>query len=70
MGIQRFDSILDTVEKLTIDEQETLLDILSHRITERRRAELVNDARDAREELRRGGCSVATPSELMKEILP
>lgn len=63
------DSILDAAERLSLDEQEALVDILSHRITERRRSELAKDVRDAREEFRQGGCSPATLGELVREIL-
>ncbi len=64
------DSVLDAAEKLSLDEQETLVDILSHRITERRRSELAKDVWDARQEFSDGACRSATPDELMKDILP
>jgi hypothetical protein len=69
MGDVGFDLVLDAVEKLSLDEQETLVDILTHRIAAHRRTELAKDVRDAEEEFRQGGCSPITPGELMKEIL-
>jgi hypothetical protein len=64
-----FGEILEDAEKLTPEEQEELLDILSRRITERRRLSLAQDARSARSELGKGQCRPATPDELMAEIL-
>jgi hypothetical protein len=63
-----FSAALDAVEKLSLDEQETLVDILRHRIAEYRRTELAKDVQDAQQEFRDGGCSPAAPGELMKEI--
>jgi hypothetical protein len=64
-----FDAVLDAVEKLSLDEQEALLDILRHRIVEHRRTELAQNVQDAQQEFRQGGCSPATPGELRQEIL-
>ena len=64
-----FAEVLDAAGKLTLPEQEELVDILHRRMIEQRRAEIVEDVRDADREFRAGGCSPASPSELMKDIL-
>ena len=64
-----FAEVLDAVGKLTLPEQEELVDILHRRMIEQRRAEIVEDVRDAERELGAGGCRPASPSELMKDIL-
>ena len=63
-----FNDVLEAVEGLSFDKQETLVGILRRRLAERRRAELVQDAREAYEEYQRGECRPTTPQELVREI--
>jgi hypothetical protein len=64
-----FSEALDAVEKLTLPEQEELVDILRRRLIEQRRAELVKDVQDAEREFQAGGSRPVSPNELIKEIL-
>ncbi len=64
-----FGEILDAADKLPLEDQETLADILQRRIIEHRREELEADIRAARSEFSTGKCQPATPDELMDEIL-
>lgn len=64
-----FGDVLEDADRLTAEEQEELMEVLSRRIAERRRQSLAEDIRSARGELRKGRCSSATPDELMTEIL-
>jgi hypothetical protein len=64
-----FAETLEAVEKLTLPEQEELVDIVHRRLVEQRRVELVKDTQDAEHAFQAGGCPAASPSELMKEIL-
>lgn len=64
-----FGEVLEAADKLTLEEQETLIDILHRRMIDRRRAELAKDIEAAREEFREGRCRPATPDEIMEEIL-
>ena len=64
-----FGEILEAADQLTLEEQESLIDILHRRMIERRRAELAKDIEDARREFEEGRCQPATPSEIMEEIL-
>ena len=61
--------VLESADKLSLDEQETLTEILHRRLIEYRRAELAKEIQNAQQEYRQGRCRPATPSELMKEIL-
>ncbi|MBI4810393.1 MAG: hypothetical protein HY800_02920 [Ignavibacteriales bacterium] len=61
--------ILEEAERLSLEEQETLLEILNHRIMNRRRAELSKDIQDAQREFREGKTRTATSDELMNEIM-
>ena len=64
-----FAEIVDAAHELTLDEQETLLDILRRRIAERGRQRILQDAEEALREHERGETKVATPDEIMKDIL-
>jgi hypothetical protein len=62
-----FADIVDLADKLSADEQETLLEILGRRIAQRRRAELAGEIRQAREEFARGESRPATVRQIMDE---
>ncbi|MFO0791150.1 MAG: hypothetical protein U0805_16945 [Pirellulales bacterium] len=42
-----FSEVVEAANKLSTDEQETLLEILGHRLVERKRAELARDIEKA-----------------------
>jgi hypothetical protein len=64
-----FGEVLEAADKLTLEEQESLIDILHRRMIERRRVELAKEIEEARKEFEGGHCQPATPSEIMEEIL-
>jgi U3 small nucleolar ribonucleoprotein component len=64
-----FGEVLDTVEQLSLEDQEALTDIIRRRIIEQRRAELAKDIQEAQEEFKAGSARPVTPDELMAEIL-
>lgn len=61
--------VLEAADKLSLDEQEDVVQILKKRISEKRRAELIEDLRISEEEYRRGECKQVTPDELRDELL-
>lgn len=67
--VMTFNKVLESVDKLSLDEQETLTEVLHRRIIEHRRTELAKEIQDAQQEFKEGRCKPTTPSELMKEIL-
>ena len=68
-NVMTFNKVLESADKLSLDEQEALTEVLHRRIIEHRRAELAKEIKDAQQEFKDGKCKPATPSELMKEIL-
>jgi ribosome-binding factor A len=64
-----FTEIVDAADRLSEQDQENLIDILQKRLRDRRRAELVNDVREAKQEFAAGKCQAVTPAQLMEEIL-
>ena len=68
-NIITFNEVLESADKLSLDDQETLLEVLHRRIIEHRREELSKEIGDAQKEFQEGKCKPTTPSDLMKEIL-
>ncbi len=63
-----FDEVLDAANKLSPEEQETLIEILHRRLADNRRSELVKDIRTSQEEFESGASRPATPDQIIKEI--
>ncbi len=64
-----FGEVLEAIETLSLEDQETLQEILHRRLIERRREELVQDVQQAQQEFQAGQCRPVTPEDLMKEIV-
>ncbi len=67
--MQSFSSVLDAVDKLSIEDQEALIEVIKRRILEYRRTRLANEVRQAQQEFEAGGCFPASPAYLLNEIL-
>ena len=67
--VMRFGEVLEAAERLSEDEQETLLEVLHKRLAERRRQEIAEEVLAARREHERGEARPATVDGLMDEIL-
>ena len=63
-----FQVALEAVEKLAPRDQEMLVEIMRHRLTEQRRADLAEDIAAAREAYQRGDVRRGTVDELMAEL--
>jgi hypothetical protein len=61
--------VVDAADRLTVEEQETLVTVLSRRLADRRRAELVRDIREGQKEFEQGALRPSTPEKIVKEIL-
>ena len=68
-NVATFNEVLESADKLSLDEQETLAEILRKRLIDHRRTELAKEIQEAQQEYQEGRAQPATPSELMKEIL-
>ena len=67
--MKNYGQVLDSIEALPEDQQESLLDIVRKRLAERRRAALVKSVGEARKEFKSGKLRPATSSEIMRKIL-
>jgi hypothetical protein len=63
-----FQVALETVEELTPEDQEMLVEIVRRRLIEQRRAELAQDIAAAREAYGRGDVRRGTVDDLMAEL--
>ena len=64
-----FGEVLEAIDQLSFDEQETLIDILHHRLAEQSRKQLVAEVEAAQQEFSEGKSQPTTTEDLMKEIL-
>jgi len=68
-GVPSFHLIAEAADRLSEEEQETLIELLNHRLAERRRAELIRDIQESQREFDSGSLRAKTPNEIMNEIL-
>jgi hypothetical protein len=64
-----FSDVLDTIEDFSIDEKETLVDILQHRLQEAKRQRIIKSVEESRREFEKGELKSASVDEIMREIL-
>lgn len=67
--MKTFGQLLESIEELPVEDQESLVTVMQKRMAERRRNELIDAVSKARAEFKTGKCRPATPSEIMKKIL-
>ena len=64
-----FGELLDAVDHLSLDEQESFIDVIRHRIAECRRHEVSSLILSARKEYQQGKLHPETPQDIMNSIL-
>jgi hypothetical protein len=64
----KFAQVLDSADGLAFEEQESLVELLQHRLAEHRRAELMAAVKSARREFKAGLCRPASPVQIIKRI--
>lgn len=64
-----FAEVLEAVEQLSTEDQETLVEIVRRRVAERGRKRLAAEIQDAQSEFAQGACRPTTAGDLMGEIL-
>jgi hypothetical protein len=64
-----FNELLETVEYLTLDEQESFIDILNRRIAYNRRQEIHKLVLSARNEYKNGKLKPESPQDIMNSII-
>lgn len=64
----RFEALLESVEALSVEEQELFIDLVRRRLVERRRAEIAVNITRAQEEYQAGQVQRGTVDELIAEL--
>ncbi len=67
--MKTYGQLLDSIESLPEDQQESLMDTVRRRLAESHRAELVKSIKEARKEFKSGKCGPASPAEIMRKVL-
>jgi hypothetical protein len=67
-AMKTFAQVLDSADELGVEEQESLVEVLQHRLAERRRQTLLEAVKSARREFAAGRCRPATPKQIVKRI--
>ena len=60
-SLQRFDAVVEAADHLTQEEQQTLIEVLTRRLANRRRDQIVSDIEEAQREFQNGALCPATP---------
>ena len=63
-----FSEIVDAADHLSVDEQQTLIEILQRRVAERNRDNLAEDVAEARKEFASGEAQSSSVADIMREI--
>ena len=64
-----FQQALELIEHFPVDDQEALLEIVQQRLVERRRTEIVANARATLQAYREGRAQVGTVDDLRRDLL-
>ncbi|MGJ5628739.1 hypothetical protein [Nostoc sp. CALU 1950] len=67
-SVSRLDQVLESIENLSVDEQETLIDLISHRLAERRRSEIAANIAQAQVDYQSGKVFRGTVTQIMDEL--
>jgi len=64
-----FGQVLEDAGRLSLEEQETLIQVIQRRLIDQRRKEIIQEMREAEREFEEGKATPVTAEALMKEIL-
>ncbi|WP_375472051.1 hypothetical protein [uncultured Nostoc sp.] len=67
-SVSRLDQVLESIENLSVDEQETLIDLISHRLADRRCSEIAANIAQAQVEYKTGKVFRGTVTQIMDEL--
>ena len=66
--MKSYGQVLDSIEALPEEQQESLVDIVRKRLAERRRTALMKSVGEARKEFKSGKLRPATTAEIMRNV--
>ena len=69
MTLLTFGELLEALDQLPMEQQESISEIMRNRLRDKRRAEIAENARDAHCLLRAGKLPVGTVEEMVADVL-
>ena len=67
--MKTYGQVIDSIEALPEEQQESLLALVQRRLTERRREALAKSVQEARKEFKSGKLRPASPAEIVRKVL-
>lgn len=67
--MKSYGQVVDSIEALPDEQQESLLKLVQHRLAERRREALAKSVQEARKEFKSGKLRPASPAAIMRRVL-
>ena len=67
--MKTYGQVIDSIEALPEEQQESLLELVRRRLAERRREALAKSVQEARKEFKTGKLRPASPAEIMRKVL-
>ena len=64
----RFDEIIEAVEEMDISDREMLIDIVSKRLLEQKRNQIISDVRQSRKDYSSGNVKRGSSKDLLAEL--
>jgi len=68
MKTSTFQQLIESVENLSIEDQEVLLDILQKRLQQKRRAQIAKEITEVRQEVEEGNFQVGSVDQFLQEL--
>ena len=65
----KFAQVIETVDEMSVEEQETLVEIVSRRLAQRQRTEIIKEVRQSRRQFRSGKYRFASGDEIIAAAL-
>ena len=67
-SVPHFQTALETVEKLPLDDQAALIEIIRQRLVDQGRSELLRDVKESRDAYLKGDVHRGSVTDLLKEL--
>ncbi|MEH1781296.1 MAG: hypothetical protein V7K67_18275 [Nostoc sp.] len=67
-SFSRLDQVIESIEDLSVDEQEALIDLIRHRLAERRRSAIAANIAQAQVEYQTGKVFRGTVTQIIDEL--
>jgi hypothetical protein len=67
--MKSYGQVIDSIEALPDEQQESLLELFQKRLAERRREALIKSVKEAQKEFKSGKLRPASPAEIMRKVL-